>query len=382
MLIVGGGPAGLSVASHLPRSTRVVLAHADSQIGTPVRTSGGTWVRDMRALGIPPDLWQAIDQLDFFSDKAEARFAVARDKMAVMDVTGTYRHLAALSDGHDRDLRLGCTLVGAARLADGRVLARLRSRAAGDQEIRARYVVEASGWKMAVMEALGLGRKPDRTGVGIEYEFDRAGFAENRAILFVGSAALTGYGWIFPAPRNRLRLGVGVIHPDTDLSPRSVMEAFVSGGHAERFGLSIPRDYETNAGIIPSVAFDPQLVFGTVIRVGDAANMATPTVGEGIRIAIAEGRALGGALGAALGGDGRALKRWERAAARRYARDYRFGLMMNRRIAGYTPERWDRSVRRLARLGEDQMTALVRSRFSAGQIARTVALSLWAKLRG
>ena len=78
VLIVGGGPAGLSVASHLPRSARVVVAHADAEIGTPVRTSGGTWVRDMQALGIPSEFWQVIDQLDFFSDQAEALACIER----------------------------------------------------------------------------------------------------------------------------------------------------------------------------------------------------------------------------------------------------------------------------------------------------------------
>lgn len=382
VLIVGGGPAGLSVASHLGDEIHSIVVHQDAEIGLPVRTSGGTWQRDMQALGIPEHMYQVIDQLDFFSDTAEARFAVKDDKMAVMDVTAVYQHLASLSDDKRSELMLGAKFLGCTEQEDGQFLSNVRSRERGSFSILSRMVIDASGWQFAVVESLNLGQRPARTGVGIEYEFPRGDFAENRAVLFVGATALTGYGWIFPTPGNRIRLGLGVINPDTDLTPRQVMDAFVDGGHAVRYGIEIPDEYDVNAGIIPSVAYDPELVFGNVVRTGDAANFATPTVGEGIRIAVTFGRFLGQEITAYLDGDAKALARYESAAKREFQRDYRFGFMMNQRIAGYTPARWDKSVKRLARLSEREMTALVRSRFSWLTIARTVWLSLRAKIVG
>ncbi|MEM7439951.1 MAG: NAD(P)/FAD-dependent oxidoreductase [Pseudomonadota bacterium] len=377
VLIIGGGPAGLSVAASLPADVSAVLLHQDAEIGKPVRTSGGTWVRDMAALGIPEHLYQVINRLDFFSDAKEAVFDQLADQMAVLDITGSYQYLASLV-GAACDIRTGTSLHDI-RFEAGRYHAVARSRDGAEVRLRARWVVDASGWKMAALEKLGLAQKPTRTGVGFEYEFPRGSFQHDRAVLFVGSAALTGYGWIFPTPGARLRLGIGVIHPDTDLSPRGVMQAFKGSGAADRFGLSIPDEAETHAGVIPSVAYAPELVFGNLMRVGDSANMATPTVGEGIRIAITEGRALGAALGQAIHGNRRPLAMWERAATRHYSRNYRFGLMMNHRIAGYTPERWDKSVARLARLGEAEMVAAVRSEFAPRMVARTIALSLLAK---
>ena len=41
VLIVGGGPAGLSLASTLPEGMSAILVHQDRQVGEPVRTSGG-----------------------------------------------------------------------------------------------------------------------------------------------------------------------------------------------------------------------------------------------------------------------------------------------------------------------------------------------------
>lgn len=380
VLIVGGGPAGLSVASHLGHQHSCIVVHQDLEIGKPVRTSGGTWVRDMQALGIPAELYQVIDQLDFFSDSEEARFAVEDDKMAVMDVTGVYQHLASEMSPHNSQLMLGMKFKETEK-TDAGYTSIVRGRDGVETTIRSKMIVDASGWHCAVLTALGLGQKPDRVGVGIEYEFPIRNHAPNRAVLFVGSTALTGYGWIFPTPDQKLRLGIGVINPDTDLSPRKVMDAFVREGHADRYNIEIPEDYEVNSGIIPSISYDPKLVCGNVVRTGDAANFATPTVGEGIRIAIEFGRKLGAEITAHLDGDTRALRRYEQDAERTFTRDYKFGFMMNKRIAGYAPERWDKSVKRLARLSEHEMTALVRSNFHWRTIARTVWLSLLAKFR-
>ena len=381
VLIVGGGPAGLSVASHLGLHHSCIVVHQDLEIGKPVRTSGGTWVRDMQALRIPADLYQVIDQLDFFSDSEEARFAVQDDKMAVMDVTGVYQHLASEMSPQNSQLMLGTKFTACEMQSDGSYLSTIRSRNDGEKTIHSKMIVDASGWHCAVLTALGLGQKPDRVGVGIEYEFPIRNHASNRAVLFVGSTALTGYGWIFPTPDQKLRLGIGVINPDTDLSPRKVMDAFVAEGHAERYNVEIPQDYEVNSGIIPSIPYDPKLVYGNVVRTGDAANFATPTVGEGIRIAIEFGRKLGAEITAHLDGDTQALRQYEKEAECRFKRDYKFGFQMNKRIAGYTPARWDKSVKRLSRLPEREMTALIRSNFHWRTIARTVWLSLLAKLK-
>lgn len=383
VLIVGGGPAGLSVASSLADSISSIVVHQDTEIGKPVRTSGGSFLSDMHDLNIPDQYFQLIDKLDFFSDNGEASFDVTTDKMVVLDITGLYQYLASLSEDKNSEHVLATKFLTTEKQADGSYLSTVRSRANGEETIKSRYIIDASGWHCAVMNALGYGTKPDRVGIGTEYEFTQEDYDMNRAILFVGSPVLAGYGWVFPTNYNKIRLGVGIIKPDTENSPRDLMIQLIESGFLDKLGVKVPDDFETNSGIIPSVAFESQLIYGNMIRVGDSANCATPVAGEGIRIAIEQGRLLGQALSKTIAqGSQSHLKKFEKAYAAKYARDYKIGFWANQRIASYQPEDWDKSVRRLSSLSVNQVVQLLRSRFSLKSLLRTVVLHLKRKLFG
>lgn len=363
VLIVGGGPAGLATAAALPQSAKVLVVHQDREIGKPVRTSGGSWIKDLQALGVPPDLYHPISEIEFRSDNERALHKLSRHRMAVLDVTGLYQWLSEAAEWRGCDIRTGVKFL-TAKEDSGGYLSTLRGRDEGEYTVRSRYVIDASGQAHAVVSALGLGPKPTRQGVGVEYEYELTEGITRRAVLFVGEAVLGGYGWIFPAPHGRVRIGAGVIHPDVETSPREIMEQLITPEFLNSYGLTLGELVHANAGILPSVAYDPRLVHGGVLRVGDTANFATPTVGEGIRQAIEFGRVLGAALGKTLEtGNAAHLRRYEKLCARAFKRNYHYGFRANKRIAQYGPAEWDRSVRRLKRLSEPQMAALLRSEF-------------------
>src|ERR1700709_1533143 len=68
VLIAGGGPAGLEAASAVAsRGWTAMVLEQDSEIGSPTRTSGGTFVRDMVEFGIPERLYHKVTKCRFFS---------------------------------------------------------------------------------------------------------------------------------------------------------------------------------------------------------------------------------------------------------------------------------------------------------------------------
>ncbi len=373
ILIVGGGPAGLSVSAQL-KGLSSVLVHQDREIGKPVRTSGGSWLADVERLGIPEDLYQRVDQLDVFSDTRELSVDIRDAPCVVLDITRLYQWLAskATSEIHCATKFLRTEKV------EGGYVSTVRTPGKGEWQIKSRQIVDASGWHCIVLESLGLNTKPVRDAVGIEYEYPVENFDMNRAILFFGSFALSGYGWAFPTNYGTIRLGVGVIRPASDESPRDMMNKLLASNQLARMGIPAPEGEHVNAGTIPSVAYEKELVYGDVIRVGDSANMATPTLGEGLRICIEQGRLLGDALSKQTP---RALKAWERQANGTLALKYRVGFWVNQAAAKYTTANWERSLKRMEKLPPAELMAYFKNDFSTGMIVRRVALLVWRKMK-
>ncbi|RME18752.1 MAG: hypothetical protein D6801_00550, partial [Alphaproteobacteria bacterium] len=239
---------------------------------------------------------------------------------------------------------------------------------------------------LAVLTSLGLARKPERLGVGTEYVYPIGDNPPDRGIIFVGRRVPAGYGWAFPTADGKLRVGVGVIQPDTDASPRKLLDDVVNRPKLlKRLGLHLEGTPEVHSGILPSAPFEDRLVFGNVIRVGDSANFATPTVGEGIRHCIEYGRLLGEELGKTLQtGSRRPLRRYERAVLRRMKRDYKWGFLINSRAAKYTPKDWNNSVRRMRLVEPEALAALMRNELGWRKISRMMLMGArqWWRHRG
>ena len=390
VLIVGGGPAGLSVASTLPDEVKTVIVHQDQEIGLPIRTSGASWLQDMERLGIPLDLCKRMKSYEAFSDKEHATINLGDVVPVILDTPRLYKWLAQQSDHKDRKLLLGTKFLTTRQRADGRYDSTIRNRDRTETQVISTYIVDGSGWHFAVLDALGLAAKPERLAVGTEYEYPLGANAPDRVIGFFGKKAPAGYGWAFPTAQGTLRIGVGVIQPDTDKSPRKLLDEVVRDKrYLDRLGLKLTGKPVVHSGILPSVAYDDRLVFGNVIRVGDCANFATPTLGEGIRVCIELGRLLGEQLGQAVRtGRHRPLKVYERQCRRKLRRDYKWGFLVNQRAARYTPANWNAAVRRMQYLGPEALVATFRGEFPLTKIFRIIPTVLrpfirarWRRIR-
>lgn len=384
VFIVGAGPAGLSVAATLPDDLATVIVHQDREIGLPVRSSGACWVQDVERLGIPEGMYRRMRTNEVISDKEHALLGLGDEIPVILDTPKLYQWLARQSDHKNRQLLLATKFLTTRLRADGLYESTIRTRGGAEQRVVSRYIVDGSGWHFAVLDSLGLVAKPERLAVGTEYEYPMGRNADDRVIAFVGSKVPAGYGWAFGTAHGTMRIGVGVIQPDTDASPRALLDAVVADrAYLARMGLVLEGPpLVVHSGILPSVAYDDRLVFGRAIRVGDSANFATPTLGEGIRVCIEFGRLLGEKLGeAASTGQDAPLREYERACRRRLKRDYKWGFLVNTRAARYTPAQWNAAVRRMGQAGPDALIATFRGEFPRAKIARMVLNFLRLYLR-
>lgn len=372
-LVVGGGPAGLSAAERAARSGSVLVVHRDKEIGRPVRTSGGTWLRELHRLRLPEHVCNPIDELVFVGPTRTARIAFQTDKPAVADVTRLYQHLAEQATKAGAHILCGARFLHAQPEANDFV-ACLISVDGREAEVKARFVIDASGWRRDVVASLGLTNRPKRMGLGIEYEFEDLSAERSKAALMVGNGlAPSGYGWIFPKPGNSVCIGVGIIAPDASAPLAKLLEQLLSTNLLNQLGFRIGRLLERHAGIVPADAPVSTVVHNRILTVGDAAGQALPLLGEGIRFAVEFGRTAGDAVAKALENPSHWREylhayesHWQKQHYKRFLLAYR----ANKRLSAYTDRDWDEKTRLLSLMNGDETARLLRMELTAADALR------------
>ena len=95
----------------------------------------------------------------------------------------------------------------------------------GRYELSSRVVVDASGHTGFLARESGLRPGNDRSAVGMELELHAPAYDQDEVVFWLGDdVAPGGYGWAFPCGDGRVRLGVGVVRPDSDAEPRVLLE--------------------------------------------------------------------------------------------------------------------------------------------------------------
>lgn len=345
VLVVGGGPAGLSAARAAARTgASVVLVHRDAEIGLPVRTSGGSYLRDVQRLGIGPDLYQCINELVVAGPSEIARIDVSKQPLVVLDITGTYRHIANEARDAGAEIHTGCQFKTILRDESGVFVCQIEGLDGTVHEVRAKRLVEASGSSRAVLTAIGEARRVSRLGAGIEYECERMGGRGDRATLFVGQRYCpAGYGWIFPTNKQTVRIGVGILRPQEKARLPDLIDNFMASDMAAQLEAGAGAIQQKHVGVVPADGIPDRLVYDRVVVAGDAA---------------------GQAIARDLAGDQQALRRYEQQWMKRNRTSFKAGQRINVAMAAYDDAQWDGSVALIAKMRSREVQAMLRVELS------------------
>ena len=222
VLVVGAGPAGSACAQWLARQGRQVVL-VDQHDFPRDKVCGD---------GLIPDAHHALQRLGVHAEVMAQAQSVAHvgcigPRGGRVDVPG---RLAVLPRRQlDDILKRAAERAGAvfqapwrfeAPLLEGvgdaaRVVgARLKSSALGLSEVRARWVVLATGAVPKALQAVGLCERRTPSGVALRGYVHHPGMAGRiRALEVVWHKQLRkGYGWIFPCPGDVYNIGVGLAH--------------------------------------------------------------------------------------------------------------------------------------------------------------------------
>jgi len=365
--VVGGGPAGLAAAATAAAGgLRVVVMERGHAIGEPVRTSGGSFIRPLRKLGIPRRCYHPVRRIRVVGPTTDVTKTYRRPLGCVIDVRGTYQWLAQRAVDAGAEIRLRAHVEGPLDESGRPGGVSVRDPFNGRYAVRSRVVVDASGHTGFIARDGGLRPGNERSAVGMELELHAPGYDQDEAVFWLGDdVAPGGYGWAFPCGDGRVRLGVGVVRPESDAEPRVLLERLRTE-FARLTAATHSAPIELHSGLMPVLApTATQLVADGLVVVGDAAGQGSTLLGEGIRYAIEAGRLAGDTL-ADAGGDfsARALSAYPAGWRRRHGRDLRISYAVNQRITRFQDDDWDRVIRRLDRLTARQAAAVFASSFT------------------
>lgn len=375
ILIVGGGPAGLSAAySAARKNAKTLVLEKDDSIAQNIRTSGVSWIDDMKRLAIPEKCYNAIKNFRIISPSKDIVLRGKTPKSCVLDVRSTYQYLATLAAREGAEISVRSE-VQSVKSNSNRISGVVANTTRGKMEIDSNLVIDASGFNSVVARRSGLARNWTRYGIGAEYECYCDDIDPETWILMVGHKySDAGYAWIFPISKQRVRIGTGVGRPESITDPIKKLNSIMESKIKPLDELRNIQPIEFHYGFIPNEGSRKSTIFDGLMLVGDSAGQANPLVLEGIRFAIEFGRVAGevGANSLSKGCTRESLEQYEKFWKERVSSKIKSSLKVQSRWLQMNDDSWDREVEIIQQMTVEDFLDFIKAQFTTSRLMKLV----------
>jgi len=368
LVVVGGGPAGSSAAFAAAKNgVKVALLEKENSIAETVRTSGVTWIQNIKEFGIPDDCFNPIKNFSFCSPNNEVTISDSIPRAAVLDVRKTYRWLAHEAEQLGANIFVKMNVNEVIKNEKGDIAGVKGVGPDGKVTFHSKVVIDASGFTSTVCKAMGFATQWKRFGAGAEYEVKAENVDSETWWLMVGQQySPAGYAWIFPLGNNIVRIGVGVGKPESNVDPTQRLKELMEKklGPIKKLGEITPIEF--HYGLIPNDGLSRKTVFNNLILVGDSAGQANPLVLEGIRYAMKFGRVAGKVSAVAIKSgktDKDALYPYEENWRKEIESKINSAGKVQDRWIGLTDEEWDKELDIIKELKSEEFLDFIKADF-------------------
>ena len=375
VVVVGGGPAGSSAAwAAAKNGIKVALIEKESSIAETVRTSGVTWIQNIKEFGIPDDCFNPIKNFSFCSPNNEVTISDSVPRAAVLDVRKTYRWLANEAEKEGVDIFIKTSINNVIKNDKEDIVGVTGTGPKGEITFHSKIIIDASGFSSTICKAMGFATQWERFGAGAEWEVKVEHVDSETWWLMVGQQySPAGYAWIFPLGNDIVRIGVGVGKPESNVDPtqrlKELMDAKV--GPIKKLGKITPIEF--HYGLIPNDGLSRKTVFNNLILVGDSAGQANPLVLEGIRYAIKFGRVAGKVSADCIKSgntDRDALLPYEENWRKAIESKIKSASKVQDRWIGLSDEEWDKELDIISELKSDEFLDFIKADFGLSNMLK------------
>ena len=378
LVIVGGGPAGSSAAFEAAKNgINVALVEKERTIAETVRTSGVTWIQNIKEFGIPDDCFNPIKNFSFCSPNNEVTISDIKPQAAVLDVRKTYRWLAEQAEKQGVRIFVKTNITDAIKNEQNDIVGIKGTNPEGEIEFHSKVVIDASGFPSTVCKAMNFVTQWKRFGAGAEYEVEAENVEKDTWWLMVGQDySPAGYAWIFPISEKKVRIGVGIGKPESNVDPTERLKELMDKkmGPIKKLGKITPTEF--HYGLIPNDGLSRKTVYNNLILVGDSAGQANPLVLEGIRYAIKFGRVAGKVASIAIKSgktDEKALMPYEENWRKEIQSKINSASKVQDRWIGLSDKEWDKELDIIKELKPDEFLDFIKADFGLSNMVKLAA---------
>jgi digeranylgeranylglycerophospholipid reductase len=371
--VVGGGPAGLSSAyAAASEGSKVILFEKDDAIAHNIRTSGVSWIKEMQELKIPREMYNPIKNFTFISPSNEVTIKGNEFSSCVLDVRRVYQHLAMLAAEAGAKIMVRSRVYNLFSGPQDKIMLGVNT-PLGNLEIKPELIIDASGFSSVVGSKLGLVKPWRKYGIGAEYECYCDNVDLETWYLMVGKCySDAGYAWVFPLSKSRIRIGVGVGRPESNLDPVKKLNEMLEKKLKPLDRLKNIQPLEFHFGFIPNEGSRETTIADRLIIVGDSAGQSNPLVLEGIRYAVEFGRLAGrvGAQSLSKGSVKSSLNEYERIWKSKVQSKIKSAMNIQSRWINLSDDQWDQEIEMLRHMSWEEFLDFIRAEFTSTKMLR------------
>jgi len=314
VIIVGGGPAGASLAFHLRKSGHhVIILEADQFPRDKVCGDfvGPVALQELEGMGIL-DRFRESNIINRSGVFLNGKMLVEQELPAVEGLFNYGKVIPRM----ELDLKIynRAKEVGAIGIEKARVTSYETYRSHVEVKAKhnkksvsykAKVLIGADGSNSTIARQLNGKKHPKESKIlAVRAYYDNVNGPEDRADLFFTESTFPGYYWLFPMGNKQANIGVGMVMetlPKSEKHLKEMLQELIANDP----GLSARMKNGKLVGKVegwPLSTYDPALDFcaDRVLLIGDAAGLINSLNGEGIQYATLSGRWASGVLHTAI----------------------------------------------------------------------------------